>query len=99
MRSHGELQRFGTNIDIIVGFVSPSEAMDVLCSAHLSGFKWPDYAWEISKPKTLKINCQVEALNNALFLRLTHANLKPQEVLLSGFNYSAYYDAYLQELE
>ena len=35
-----ELQRFG--IKIIVAFIPPSEAVDILCTAYLNGFKWPD---------------------------------------------------------
>ena len=37
-----ELQSFG--IKIIIAFVPPSEAVDILCIAYLNGFKWPDYA-------------------------------------------------------
>ena len=95
-----ELQKFG--IQIIVAFVPQSEAVDMFCSAYLNGFKWPDYAWiftEISKPEPFNVYCQVDAINNAIFLRLTHVKLNPQEVLPSGLNYSAYYGAYLEELK
>ena len=95
-----ELQRFG--IKIVVAFVPQSEAVDVLCAAYLNGFKWPDYAWiftDISKPETSNSFCQADAINNAIFLYLTHAKMNPAMLLPSGLNYSAYYEAYLQELE
>ena len=94
-----ELQKF--DIQIIVAFVPQSEAVDILCSAYLNGFKWPDYAWiftEISKPEPLNVYCEVDAINNAIFLRLIHAKLNLQDVLPSRLNYSAYYDAYFEEL-
>ena len=53
----------------------------------------------ISKPKTYKVHCQVDAINNAIFLHLTHVKLNLQEVLPSGLSYSAYYDALLKELK
>ena len=94
-----ELQRFG--LKIIVVFVPQSEAVNILCSAYLNGFKWPDYAWiftDISKPETINC-CQTEAINNAIFLYLAHKNMNPEMILPSGLNYSAYYDAYLGEIE
>ena len=47
-----QLQRYG--IKIVVAFVPQSEAVDILCSAYLNGFQWPDYAWifaDISRPE------------------------------------------------
>ena len=88
-----ELQMFG--IKIIVAFVPPSEAADILCTAYLNGFKWPDYAWiftDISKPTVLKPYCQSEAINNAIFLQ---AKFDVPEVLLSRL----YYDAFMEQLE
>ena len=38
-----ELLNFG--IKITVAFVSPSEAVDIVCSAYLNGLKWPDFVW------------------------------------------------------
>ena len=93
-----ELQMFG--IKIIVAFVPQSEAVDILCTAYLNGFKWPDYAWiftDISKPKALKPYCEPEAINNAIFL---HAEFNaPKITLLSGLNSSSYYDAFHEQLE
>jgi gamma-aminobutyric acid type B receptor len=83
-----ELQMFG--IKIIVAFVPQSEAIDILCTAHLRGFKWPDYAWiftDMSKPK---LYCQPKALNNAVFL---HAKFNIPKNLSSGLNSNSYYDA------
>jgi gamma-aminobutyric acid type B receptor len=84
-----ELQMFG--IKIIVAFVSQSEAVDILCTAYLNGFKWPDYAWiftDMSKPKVLKPHCQPKAINNAIFLR---AKFNVPKYLPSGLNSSLYY--------
>ena len=95
-----ELQRFG--VKIVVAFVPQSEAMDILCTAYLNGFKWPDYAWifaDISKPDTFKNHCQVDAVNNAMFLHLTHTEINPEILLPTGLNYGAYNNVYLEELE
>ena len=95
-----ELQMFG--IKIIVAFVPQSEAVDILCTAYLNGFKWPNYAWiftDISKPEIFNSYCQVDVLNNAIFLHLTYAQFNLQDVLPSGLNYSAYFNTYLEELE
>ena len=92
-------------VKITVAFVSQSEAVDILCAAYLSGFKWPDYAWifiDINKPKIFSDYCsQVEAINNAIFLYLAHATFNSQgvTVLPSGLNYSAYYDLYFEQLQ
>ena len=53
-----QLQRFG--VKIVVAFVPQSEAIDILCSAYLHGFQWPDYAWiftDISRPETFGGGC------------------------------------------
>ena len=92
-----ELQMFG--IKIVVAFVPPFEAVDILCTAYLNGFEWPDYAWiftDMSKPTVLKPNCQPEAINNAIFL---HANFNVSEVLPSGFTSSMFYDAFTEQPE
>ena len=99
-----ELQRFG--VKITVAFVPQSEAVDILCTAYLNGFKWPNYAWiftDVSKPESFNSCSQADAINNAIFLHLTHTKMDPninnKALLPSGLNYSAYYEAYLQELE
>ena len=40
-----------------------------------------------------------DAINNAIFLHLTHTLINPKLLLQSGLNYSAYNEAYLEELE
>ena len=35
-----------SGIKIVVAFVSPSEAIEILCTTCCNGFKWPDYAWQ-----------------------------------------------------
>ena len=94
-----DLQMYG--IKIVVAFVPQSEAVDILCTAHRNGFKWPDYAWiftGIRKPETFTTYCQVDAINNAIFLHLSSTQLNLQKGLPSGLNYSTYYDVYLEEL-
>ena len=64
-----ELQRFG--VKIVVAFVPPSEAVDILCSTYLNGFQWPDYAWifaDISRPDMFSGYSRANAINNAIFL-------------------------------
>jgi gamma-aminobutyric acid type B receptor len=95
-----ELQRLG--IKIIVAFVPQSEAVDILRTAYQNGFHWPDYAWifaDINKPDKFNDCCQADAINNAIFLHLTHTQIYPKLLFPSGLSYSAYYEAYLEELE
>ena len=95
-----ELRIFG--IKVSVAFVPQSEAVDILCAAYLNKFKWPDYVWifaDISKPETLDCCCQTDAINNAIFLHLAQTKMNPVTLLSSGLNYSAYFNAYLEELE
>ena len=95
-----QLQRYG--IKIVVAFVPQSEAVDILCAAYLRGFKWPDYAWifaDISRSENFSGCSQADAINNAIFLHLTYMKINPKLFLPSGLNYSAYYEAYLEEVE
>ena len=79
-----ELQRFGIKTIVGLNFVPQSEAVDILLAAYFNGFKWPDYAWiftTISKSISFNDYCQVEAINNVIFLHLlTSAKFNPQDV-------------------
>ena len=89
---------------IIVAFVSPSEAVEIMCTAQHYDFKWPNYAWifmeidvnEIAIPS--KFCSQHTAAFNSILIRTQLRNNRT-ELLPSGRNYSAYYNAYLEELE
>ena len=89
-----ELQRL--SIKITVAFVPQSEAIDVLSTAYLNGFRWPNYAWiftDISKTMIVyDHHCQVEAINNVLFIDLAYAKIDPQDILPFGLSYSMYHD-------
>ena len=81
---------------IVLTFFPQPEAVDILCAAYHKGFKWADYAWtiaDISIPETYNSGCHIDTINNAI---LTHAKFS-ETVLPSGFNYSAYNNAYLKE--
>ena len=100
-----ELLKFG--IKIIVAFVSPTEAVEILCSAYPSGFRWPNYAWILAEAidieflkysKSCSLNAALTALNNTLVLRLQMGPPNDTIILPSGLNYSTYFDAYLEEL-
>ena len=97
-----ELQRF-IGVKITVAFVPQSEAIDVLCTAYLNGFRWPDYAWIFTGiSKTTIFNdyyCQIEAMNNAIFIDLARAKIDPQDILPFGLtdSYSTYYDEELEK--
>ena len=97
-----KLQRSG--IKITVAFVPQSEAIDILCTAYLNGFRWPNYAWifmDISKTMIFNANyhCQVEAINNAIFIDLARTKIDPQDILPFGLtdSYSTYYDEELEK--
>ena len=101
-----DLLNFG--IKIIVAFVSPSQAMDLICSAYIQNFTWPNYSWiimdndsiilrEISAQKVCS-HSQAElllALNNTIFI---HAHLKNLDIE-TIFNHGNFYNAYLDQLE
>ena len=70
-----DLLNFG--IKIIIAFVSPSEAVDIICYAYLDGFKWPDYAWIIMEvydsksflySKFCSQTSAIVSLSNVIFL-------------------------------
>ena len=102
-----ELLVFATNI--IVAFVSPSEAVRIMCSAQRDNFKWPNYAWifmetDINEITTLPKGCSQQTISaimtNSIFVRtMPWLRTNRIEILPSGLNYSAYYNAYLEELE
>ena len=66
-----ELLRCG--IKIVVAFVLPSEAIEILCIEYPNGFKWPDYAWIFAENidndilKNQKYCSKNISINNALF--------------------------------
>ena len=93
--------------NIIVAFVSPSEAVRIMCIAQRDKFKWPDYAWifmasDINEIATLPISCPQHTVSaimtNSIFIHSMPWTNR-MDVLPSGLNYSAYYNAYLVELE
>ena len=69
-----ELQNTGAKI--IIGFLPLYEVLDVLCTAYLHGFRWPQYAWIFTDPSTIDNNSKftsqnttiVDAFNGAIFL-------------------------------
>ena len=100
-----------TGIKIVIVYVSPSEAVEIICRAHHHGFKWPDYAWILMRTNISEITQGSDhdlcphshfsvtlALNNALFL---YPQLETSELQTfpSGLNYSVYHSAYLKQLE
>ena len=98
-------------VNIVVAFVSPFEAVGILCSAYIDGFKWPDYAWIFigsgSSQSLVKANCThyslntsvTIALNNSIFLHPLLGTPYDYDILPSQLNYSTYYNAYIEELE
>lgn len=104
-----ELLNFG--IKIVVAFVSPSESVDLICSAYVHNFIWPNYSWIIidndmtsllNEILTTKVkvcsHSQAKlsvAINNTISLRYHLRNLDIETRL----NNSAFYSAYLKQLE
>lgn len=96
-------------IKITFAFVTPSEAVKILCRAYHEGFRWPDYAWIFMdssgiynlegascKPISLFVST---AVNNSVFLHTQLSTLYKKTTLSSGLTYSAYFNAYLERLE
>lgn len=104
-----ELRYYG--VLVVVFFVPPSEALEILCGAYVNGFNWPDYAWifmeTIYNPTHLMLSklCPrsttliAKALHGAIFLHPQLSNPRKDINLPSGRNYSGFHDAYLKELE
>ena len=91
---------------ILVSFVPPSEAVEIICEAHLQGFKWPDYVWlfvELSSNEMSKISIQcsettmILALENIIFLHLQQ--YEPQNTLSPGSTYNTFIETYLHKLK
>ena len=98
-----------TGIKIVVAYVSPSEAVEIICNAQYHGFEWPDYAWIIMRNSIGKITTNSDlcshsnftvtyAMRNTLFL-YPQLDTPDLHTLLSGLNYSTYHDAYYKQLE
>ena len=103
-----EMLAFGTKV--VVAFVSPEEVVELVCSAHHYGLKWPNYAWiflEIGTKEVVTVSkvCPhfnltvIRAINNVLFLHSQFETSNSSQTLSSGKNFLAYYDAYLKELK
>ena len=102
-----ELLNFGTKI--IVSFVSPHEAIEILCSAYLHEFRLPNYAWIFMETDVSEIieetklicaqsrEAASSALNNAIFLRSKLDTLE-FHTLPSGLNYNENVETYHEEL-
>ena len=76
---------------VMVTFLPPSEAVEIICKAHLQGFKWPNYVWlfvEISSDEIIEITnkCSettvIMAVENVIFIDL---HLKQYNVSYSTF--------------
>ena len=102
-----ELLEFG--LKVIVALVSPSEVVDIMCISQQQDFRWPDYAWifmEVDIESTIKYSSKscsqhiiiTAAVKNSIFVR-SILKTNEMDLLPSGHNYSAYFDAYLWELE
>lgn len=91
---------------LIVAFLPPSEAVDVICDAYLQGFKWPYYVWlyveiNIDKIMTGSKRCSEHtmtvAIEDVVFL---HLESMPDGPISSSDNISSGYNAtYLQQLK
>ena len=95
---------------LIVVFLPPSEAVEIICNSHLQGFTWPHYGWvyveinssEVTTSKTTLCSegMMTGAIENVIFL---HLHLWPyrEDYVISntGKNYSTFHTAYLQKLE
>ena len=92
---------------ILVAFVPPSEAVEIICEAHLQGFKWPYYVWvfvEASSDEMIKSTdkcsetTMILTLEN-IFLDLHLKQHEPQDILNSGVMYSTFVETYLHKLK
>ena len=105
-----ELLNFG--VKIIVTFVPPSEAMELICSAYISNFSWPNYSWIImdndnvifseilaKKDKLCTHSPDEQLLSLALSNTIfIRAHLKNLEVE-TRLNHGTFYKAYIEQLE
>ena len=91
---------------ILVAFVPPFEALEIICEAHLEGFKWPHYVWlfvELSSDDMSKMSTKcsettmILALENIIFLHLQQH--EPQDTLSSGITYNTFMETYLHKLK
>ena len=106
-----ELLNFG--VKIIVTFVPPSEAMELICSAYISNFSWPNYSWIIMDNDNVIFReilakkdkvCTHSPDEQLLSLTLSNtifirAHLKYLDVETRLYNHSTFYKAYIEQLE
>ena len=94
-----ELKRSITKV--IVTFLPPFEAADMLCEAYHQGLKWPDYVWlyvevdsdtlTVRESHSCAADILTKAMENVLFLHLQRWQRDKGEILHSGRNYSSLY--------
>ena len=93
---------------VIVAFLPPSEAVEIVCKAHLQGFNWPNYVWlfvEISSDEMIKMTnkcsetTMIMAMENVIFLDLHLKQYKAKDILSSGVSYSTFVETYHLKLE
>ena len=92
---------------VIVAFLPPSEAVEIVCKAHFQGFKWPNYVWlfvGMSSDEIIKMTdkcsetTMISAVENVLFLDLHLKQHKAQDILSSRVSYSTFVETYHRKL-
>ena len=94
---------------LVVVFLLPSEASDLICNVHLQGLKWPYYTWvyvQINRNELMNSTAlcpkssMIDALENVTFLHLKPWSNSEDFILTSsGNNYTTYYSNYLERLD
>ena len=94
---------------IMVVFLPPFKAKELICEAHLQGLSWPDYAWVYVETHGADIvggtgRCSSEqmkfAIEKVIFVNFTMWQVgREHESPISGRNYSYFYDKYTLKLK
>ena len=91
---------------VIVVFLPPSEAADIICESYQQGLIWPKYVWIYVETNSADIrntrSCSGDMLaakEKAIFVHLHNWLPRADETLISGRNHSTFTNIYTQQLK
>ena len=94
---------------IVVVFLPPFEAMELICEAYQAGLRWPDYAWIyietngadlVSESKSCTANRMVIAMDKVILINFDMSQVgRENESIVSGRKYSHFYDKYIMKVK
>ena len=74
---------------LIVVFLPPSEAVEIICNSHLQGFTWPHYGWVYVEINSSEVTTSRTTLCSEDTICLLYTSPSPRDATLSRMPSSA----------